>query len=313
MADTSDAVMAFGVDTSPTAALPVAADPGNMSWKKMNFVSHDFTPQSDTVRSKVIRPDAANQDARRFAGGFAGTLAMELARDSELETLMAYALRGAWASNVLKAGVAKAELVFEERVTEAGAPFYNRYRGAVIGGFALEVGTDGLADVRFPVTGRSIDDGAAALANAVYADAGTAPVLAGVDFTGLTLGGFVTTLDVESISIDLTNNLRADRKLGSKDPRAVPYGKRDVTIDFSAYFVNNEALQKFKADAPSSAQFGFTAPGVTAGFVFNFDRTRIATYGKPVPGENQTLKVAMQMIATYDATNGTDFRITRVA
>lgn len=306
MADTSDVQLAFATDTDPTAALA-----GAIPWKKINFVSHDFAPQADNVRSKVIRPDAATQDARRFSGGFAGTLAMELARDTELEELMAAALRGAWATNVLKAGVAKTQLVFEEKVVEGASPFYNRYRGARLGGFALEVTTDGVADIRFPVTGRSIDDATTIVATSTYTNAGTAPVLIGVDFTGLTLGGFTNQLDIDSITIDMTNNLRADRKLGSRDPRAVNYGKRDVTIDFNAFFRDNEALQKFKADPTASAAFGFTAEGGTSGFDFAFDRCRIVNYGKPIPGENQTIMVAISMVATYDSTNGTDFRITR--
>ena len=313
MADTSDVQMAYVIDTDASAALPIAAAPGNTAWKRINFVSHDLVPQSDTVRSRVIRPDAANQDARRFSGGWAGTLACELARDPELEDLMAYALRGAWASDVLKAGAAKTEVAFEERVVEGATPFYNRYRGGVIGGFALEVGTDGMADIRFPVSGRTIEDGTAALANSAYTAAGAAPVLAGVDFTALTLSGWTNQMDVDSITIDLTNNTRSDRKLGSADPRAVNYGKRDVTIDFRAFFEDNEALQKFKANATTAAAFGFTAPGGTAGFDFAFDRCRITSYGKPIPGENQTIMVSMSMVATYDATNGTDFRITRRA
>lgn len=311
MADTSDVQMAYVVDTDPAAALPVAAAPGNTAWKRINFVSHDFVPQSDTVRSRVIRPDAANQEARRFSGGWAGTLSMELARDPELEDLMAYALRGVWATNVLKAGAAKTEVAFEERVVEGANPFYNRYRGGVLGGFALEVGTDGMADIRFPVSGRTIEDGTAALANSAYTAAGTAPVLAGVDFTALTLTGWTNPLDVASISIDLTNNIRTDRRLGSPDPRAVNWGKRDVTIELSAFFEDNEALQKFKADPTVAASFGFTAPGGTAGFDFQFDRARITAYGKPIPGENQTIMVSLSMVATYDATNLTDFRVTR--
>lgn len=306
MADTSDAVLAFAADPTPDVALS-----GAIPWKYVNMVSHDFAPQADNVQSKVIRPDAAVQDVRRFSGGFAGTLSMELARDVELEDLMAAALRGAWASNVLKAGVAKSQLVFEEKVLEGASPFYNRYRGGVVGGFALEVGTDGLADIRFPVTGRKIDDATTAVATSTYSAAGSAPVLAGVDFTGLTLGGFTNTLDVESISIDMTNNLRSDRRLGSPDPRAIPYGKRNVNIEGTLYFEDNEALQKFKADPTVSGTFGFTAPGGTAGFDFYFGRLRIVSYGKPIPGENNTIMVTLGMMATYDATDGTDFKITR--
>lgn len=308
MADTSDVTLAFATDTNPSAVLA-----GAIPWKQVNFVSHDFTSQSDTVRSRAITPNAATRDARRFSGGFAGTLSMELARDPELEDLMASALRGAWASDVLKAGVARRSIVFEERVVEEAAPFYTRYRGGVLSGFALEVGTDGLVDIRFPVTGQRIEDDDAPVATATYAAAGAAPVLAGVDFTALTMTGWNDPLDVETITIDLTNNTRADRRLGSADPRSVNYGKREVGIDLSVYFTSNEAYQKFKADGLSAASFGFTVPGGTAGFDFSFDRVRVGSYGKPIPGENQTIMVSLGLIATYDATQGTDFRVTRRA
>lgn len=305
MADTSDAIMSFAADATPGSALGAA-----IVWQKINFVSHDLAPQADTVRSKVLRPDASTQEARRISGGWSGTLAMELARDTELESLMAAALRGTWVTNVLKAGVAKNTYVFEEKVTEI-TDFYQRYRGGVIGGFALEVQPDGLCDIRFPVSGLTMEDAIVITTTATYTNAGTAPILAGVDFTSLTLSGFTTTLDVESISIDMTQNTRSDRRLGSKDPRGIPYGKREVSVTLMAYFKDNEAFQKFKADGTTAAAFGFTAPGGTAGFDFAFARARVTSYGKPIPGENNTIKVSLGLTATYDSTDLTDFKITR--
>lgn len=306
MADTSDAVMAFALDATPGSALG-----SGIVWQKINFVSHDLAPQADTIRSKVLRPDAATQEARRISGGYSGTLAMELARDTELETLLAAALRGTWVTNVLKAGVAKPVYVFEEAVLEGAVTNYQRYRGAVIGGFALEVQPDGLCDIRFPISGLTLEDSTTITTTATYTAAGTAPVLAGVDFTSLTLSGFTTTLDVESISIDMTQNTRSDRRLGSKDPRGIPYGKREVGITLTAYFKDNEAFQKFKADGTTAATFGFTVPGGTAGFDFAFARCRVTSYGKPIPGENNTIKVQLGLTATYDTTDATDFKITR--
>lgn len=307
MADTSEAQLAFALDATPGSVLGSA-----IAWQKLNFVSHDFAPQADTVRSKVLRPDAATQEARRISGGYAGTLSMELARDSELENLMAYALRGTWVSNVLKAGVVKTNVVFEERVTEGVTNYYQRYRGAVLGGFMLEVQPDGLCDVRFPVSGLTMEDSLVITTTATYVNAGSAAVLAGVDFTSLSLSGFTTTLDVETISIDMTQNTRSDRKLGSKDPRGIPYGKREATINVTAYFADNEAFQKFKADPTTAASFGFVAPGGTAGFTFTFARCRVTSYGKPIPGENNTIKVSLTLTATYDTTDATDMKITRI-
>jgi len=298
--------MSFVTDATPGAALGSA-----LVWQRINFVSHDFAPQSDTIRSKVLRPDAATQEARRISGGYSGTLAMELARDAELETLMAAALRGAWVTNVLKAGVVKTSLCFEETVKEGASTFYQRYRGAVIGGFALEVQPDGICDIRFPVSGLTLEAATTITTGATYTASGTAPVLMGVDFTSLSLSGFTTTLDVESISIDMTQNTRADRRLGSRDPREIPYGKREATINLVAYFRDNDAFTRFQADPTTAATFGFTAPGGTAGFDFAFMRCRVTGYGKPIPGENNSVKVNLTLTATYDTTDLTDMKITR--
>ncbi len=305
--DTSESQLAYALDPTPGAPLG-----SGIAWQKLNFVSHDINPSAESTRSKVLRPDASTQDARRTSFSIGGTLAMELARDPELEALMAIALRGTWVSNVLKAGVAKSLVAFEDKLTtDAGAAAYTRHRGCGLGGFALEVSQDGLADIRFPIMGWDTETAAAITTTATYVNAGTAPVAAGVDFTGLTLSGLTNQLDLESISIDMTNNMRTDRKLGSQKPRGTAWGQREVNIEMTAWWEDNEAYEKFKADGVTAASFGFTPPGGTAGFDFAFDRCRFSSFGRPIPGQNQTIQATLGLIATYDSTNGTDFRITR--
>lgn len=306
MSDTSDVTLAFAVDTNPSAAIPAST-----AWNLLNFVSEDFDPDVDTSMSKALRPDASNKEVRVTRIGASGTLAVELSRDPELDILLAAALRGAWVSNTLKAGILKTKLMFEEKVLEGALPFYNRFRGVVLGGFSLNAGTDGMVDLTFPIQGLTIEDGTAITTTATYVQPGTTPVLAGVDFTGLTDSGLTTQLDVASVSFDMTSNVRSDPKMGSKSPRDTPFGKRTITISASLYFANNEAFQKFKAEGTRSVSFGFSTPGVTSSIVFTWGRCRATNYGKPIPGENQTIMVAAEFTATYDPTSATDFYITR--
>lgn len=307
--DTSEAQLSYVLDPTPNAAFAAA-----LAWQKLNFVSHDINPAAESTRSKVLRPDASTQDARRTSFSIGGTLAMELARDAELEALMAIALRGSWVTNVLKSGVAKSFVAFEDKMTtDAGAAAYTRHRGCLLNGFALEVSEDGMADIRFPVIGLDTETSAAITTTATYVNAGTAPVCAGVDFTGLTLGGWTNQMDLESISIDMTNNGRTDRKLGQQKPRGAAWGQREVNIEFTAWWRDNEAYDKFKADGVQTATFGFTPPGGTAGFDFLFGRTRLSSFGRAIPGANQTVQATVGLIATYDSTTGTDFQITRRA
>lgn len=306
MADTSDVQLAFANDALPNAALPNA-----LAWFPFNFVSHDLSPQSESVQSKAIRPDAALKEVRRTSSSSAGTIAVELSRDPELDVLLAYALRGAWVSNILKAGVARNLLVFEEKVLEDVAPSYTRYRGCLINGFSLSASTDGMVDVTFPIQGQAIEDAVVVTTGATYAQPGNEAVLAGVDFTGLTDSGLTTQLDVASVSFDMTNNGRSDQKLGQAAPRSVSWGKRVTTITASLFFTSHEAFQQFKADPVRAIAFGFKDPGSPKSIAFSWPRCRATSFGKPIPGENQTIMVAVEFTATYDGTSATDFRITR--
>lgn len=306
MADTSDVTLAFATDATPGSALGSA-----IAWQLLNFVSEDFDPDTSTTQSKTIRPDASLKDVRVTQIASGGTLACELSRDPEFDTLLAAALRGAWVSNVLKAGVVKTKFAFEEKVLEGASPFYTRYRGITLGGFSLNATADGIVDVTFPAQGMTIEDAVTTTTGATYVQPGTTSVLAGVDFTGLTDSGLTTQLDVNTVSFDMTNNLRSDPKMGSKTPRDTPYGKRVTTIKANLYFASNEAFQKFKAEGVRAVSFGFVTPGATAGLTFSWPRCRATNYGKPIPGENQTIMVDVEFTATYDGTAATDFSITR--
>jgi len=308
MADTSDVQLAYAIDANPTAALG-----SGIAWQLLNFVSEDIDPDIETAQSKVIRPDASLKEVRRMAERSTGTLAMELSRDAEFDALLAISLRGSWVSNQLKAGVAKSLIVVEERTMEGTSAFYNRFRGCLLNGFTLNATTDGMVDVTFPVLGLQTEDATAITTTATYVQPGTTPVLAGVDFTGLTDSGLTAQLDVGSVSFDMTNNGRQDAKLGSKTPRSVSWGKRVTTITAELFFASNEALQRFKADPVRAVSFGFKTPDATSQINFNWGRCRATNYGKPIPGENQTIMVQIEFTATYDPTSATDFNITRVA
>lgn len=306
MADTSDVTLAFAVDNTPGAALGTG-----IAWKLLNFVSEDLDPDVGTVQSKMIRPDASLKEVRRNSLSSSGNVVTELTCDPEFQDLLAYAMRGAWTTNVLKAGVAKQLVVFEEKVMEGASPFYSRFRGCLLNGFSLSASADGMVDVTFPVIGMTIEDGTAITTTATYVQPGTKPVLAGVDFTGLTDSGLTTQLDVESLSFDMTNNARTDAKMGSAAPRSASWGQRVTTITATLYFASNEAFQKFKADGVRSVSFGFSTPGETSSITFSWARCRATNYGKPIPGANRTIKVEVEFTATYDSTDGTDFKITR--
>lgn len=306
MADTSDTTLAYAIDASD-AALPAA-----LSWQLLNFVSFDGAPQINTTQSKVIRPDASLKDVRRTGSSSAGTLAMELAADPEVYALLAMALRGAWVSNTLKAGVARTKIAIEEKSIGDSGAAYSRYRRSMLNGFTLAA-ADGLVDITFPLTGTTIEDDVVITNGGTYVQPGNAPVLAGVDFTGLTDSGLTVQLDVASINIDMTNNGRSDNKLGSQFARSTSWGKRTITITASLFFASNEAFQRFKSEAVRSVSFGFKDPGSTASIGFNFGRCRPTSYGKPIPGENQTIMVATEFTATYDPTSQTDFSITRTS
>jgi hypothetical protein len=303
VADTSDGTMAFITEAT------YGVTPASPAFKGLRFTSETLSQNVDTLISNEIRPDATVADVRRSTVQTGGEIQFELASDTNFQDLMAAALRGTWTTNVLKGGVLKPSFTFERKITGAATTTYMRFLGSRIESFSLNVSPEQLVTGSMGIVGASHTTGTAILSGATYTGAGSNPVMAGADITAIALSG-VAGVDYLSATLNVTNNLRVQRKLGTTAARGVGYGRRQITGEIMAYFEDTAAYTTFLSDSVPSLTF--TVTNGANSYAVSMPKIRITSGEVPNDGNDNDFIVKLGYQAIFDSGISSDIQITRV-
>ncbi len=303
MADTSDSSMAF------IAEATYGVTPATPAFKGLRFLSETLSQSVDTLVSNEIRTDATVADVRRSTVQCSGEIQFELAAEPNFQDLMAAALRGAWTANVAKGGVLKPSYTFERKIIGAATTTYMRFLGCRVESLSLNIVPDQLVTGSLGVTGASHATATAVITGATYTAAGTQAVMAGADITAIALSG-VAGVDYMSATLNITNNLRVQRKLGTTSARGVGYGRRQITGEIQAYFEDVTAYNTFINDSVPSLTFTVTNGGQN--YQFNIPKIRITSGEVPNDGNDNDFMVKLGYQAIFDSGISSDIQITRV-
>lgn len=302
MADSSENTLAVIAEATAgtTPATPV--------FRLARIVSENLVANFETLVSNEIRADATVSDVRRTGVSVSGDISFELHKASIFEDLLAASVRGAWATNVVKGGVLKPSFTMERKIVGSVADAYLRFVGSRIGGFSLNLTPDEIITGSLKVMGTAHTADTAIITGATYTAASTTPVMAGVDVTSLAVSG-IAGVDYTSMTIDVDNSLRVQRKLGSTSARGVGYGRRQVTGTLTAYFEDLTAYNAFlNDDTPSIVA---TATDGTDTFTITVPKIRITGGEAPTPGNDQDVMLTLNWQGVYDSGLQTDIQISR--
>jgi hypothetical protein len=302
MADTNENTIGViaEVTAGTTPATPVFAN--------LRITSETLVANYESLVSQELRPDATVAEVRRTGVSVAGDINFELHKATMMDTLLAAALRGTWASDTLKGGVLKPTYSFERVVQGAVGDGYFRFVGSRIGGLSLSFSPDEMGTGTMSVmgTGHTVDD--AIITGATYTAVGSSPPMAGVDVSSLSVSG-ISGVDYMNMTLEVDLALRLQRKLGSTSARGIGYGKRQVTGTLSAYFEDIGAYEAFVNNA--SPSIIATVSDGTNSYTITLPKVRFLTGEVPTPGENQDVMVNLNYQAIYDSTLTTDIQIVR--
>lgn len=302
MADTSDGTLAFIAEVTP------GVTPATPAFKYIRMTGETLSQNVDTLVSNEIRPDAMVADVRRSTVQVGGEINFELSKDTNFEDLMSAAMRGTFAANVLKGGVVKNSFTFERKIVGASVTNYLRFLGCRIETFSLNIQPDQIVTGSMGVMGTSHETDTSIITGATYGAAGTNAVMAGADVTAIALSG-VAGVDYLSATINLTNNLRVQRKLGTTAARGVGYGRRQISGEIKAYFEDTNAYNTFIND--STPALSCTISDGTNSYAINVPKIRITSGEVPNEGNDNDFIVTLGYTALYDSGISSDMQITR--
>lgn len=302
-ADSSETLLSIVPETAWSAAVTTPA------FKNVRFTGESLTHKIENTVSEEIRPDAEVSDLIQVGQSADGDLQFELSYDPTLQILLAAALRGDWNANVLKAAVLKPSFLAEKKFETGATDQIHRFGGVRVGNMNLSIQAKQKISGSFSVMASRGVAATTPIAGATYAAAGTNGVMAAPDVATITIGGIATPLFFTDLSIALNNNLRQQAAIGHLGLVGIGYGRREVTVNMTAYFEDGSLYDLFVAGAPASLAYSISDGANKYDIVL--PRLKLTQGNVLAGGNNQDVMCQAAAQALVDPTLGTSIQITR--
>jgi hypothetical protein len=216
--------------------------PATPAFTNVRFTGENLQPAKETVRSQEIRPDRNVTDEIMVGRSVSGNMDFELSYgtfDDLLESLFHAEWDAVDETLINGANIGQAFTAERTLKLNDGTSHYSRFTGLVVNSMSLSVSSGALVTGSFDVMGKFGGADTTAIAGATYAEAPQTRVInAATHFAGLTMTGLAGggTPLIQSIELNITNNLRAQRAVGSIDNVGMGAGQYEVTGTITAYF-----------------------------------------------------------------------------
>lgn len=301
------------VDSSQTRLASIVeatygTTPATPVFLNQRFVSESLNANIENETSNEIRADRNVTDLIQVGADAGGSVDFELSYgsfDAWLESLMF----GAWSTNVLKNANTQKSFTIEKTFEAGATDQYHRFTGCVANSLSLAVQAKKVVTGTFDFVAKGATTGQAIISGATYTAANSNPVInAAANFGSLAMTG-VTSPELMSLNLKITNNLRRQDVVGSLDARGIGTGRFEVTGDLVAYFTNAEIYDLFLAGTATDLAFRL---GGASSLKYLFEMANIKfEKGEIIAGGNdQDVMAKMSFRALYDGTDNT-LQITR--
>jgi hypothetical protein len=274
-------------------------------FKSLRFTSSDLQFSAESTQSEEIRSDRNVPDLVRTAISVSGSVGFELSY-GDFNPFISAALSTSTqldgTGTFIKNGVAKTYFTFEDSVLASGTTYFNKFYDCEVDTFTLNVAEGAILTGTMGVMGRTSSTGTTSDDANGYTAAGTNPVynavsmVSAIELDGAAVG------EVQSLTINVSNNKREQRAIGKQGLAGVGDGQFVVTGDMTIYFANNTLYQKFLADQTFTFRLLLDdATGATNGnqIEIQMPRVKFGNVTRSITGNNQDVLLQVEYQAIY--------------
>ena len=280
--------------------------PSTPSFKPLPHTGTSLGLSKDAIESEKLRGDRQVEDFRHGNKSVAGDITSELeygAFDDVLEAVFC----GTWTSDVLKTGTTRRSFTIERKFGDLATPEYHRHTGCEMNTFGLSVAPNSMVTATFGVIGKDLAIATSVVTGASYAsDAGNSPF---DSFTGSINEGGSSIATVTALELSIENGIEPLFTVGSQTTSRPSIGKSRATGTLTTYFESKALYEKFLNETSSSLDLTLTD---LDGNSYQIELGNVKyNSGQPDVGGEGTITIAMEFVALYDGTDGSNIVITR--
>jgi hypothetical protein len=288
--------------------------PTSPAFQTMRYVSANIRLTKQVDISPEIRADRNVPGITDIGRAVQGDISTRLSYGT-FDVWLSRVLAGAWATNVLKNGVAHSAGTLEFTYEQGATDSYIRYRGCRINSLDLQItarqaitASWGFMGIGSPTPTTAILSGATYAAPTTTEDFNAGLNVANLSLTSATM---VSSPKVQSLNLRIVNNIYANDVVGAYDVDSHGFGRFEVTGTARIYFESLAVYTAIMAHEDVAISFDLTDAAGNS-YEVEIPKVKFLDGGPPVPGNGQAVIIECPFQGFYDSSSGATITITRI-
>ncbi|PZP15675.1 MAG: phage tail protein [Sphingomonas hengshuiensis] len=303
-ANSSETRIAFVAETA------FGVTPATPTFKTLRTTGGGVRTNKQTSISDELRADRNVVDEALIGLGAGGAYPFELSYGT-FDDFLASALRGAWATNVLKNGVTPSYLTVEETLELGATDSFSRFTGCSVNTLSLAIPARGKVTGSLGLMAQKETLATTIITGATYTAPSTEPILtSAAHVAALALTGVTPALKLRSLNLEISNNLRERPVIGSMYSEEHGAGRCNVTGTLEAYFEGGGQYQSVLDHASGALAFTIGA-ATTKKYTVSLPKIILLDGARQIGGNEDDVILSIPYRAVFDATAGCSIQITR--
>ncbi len=280
------------------------------NWVYTRFTGESLTATTERQDSSEIRADRMIASSPKVKRTVSGGLDIELS-PTTFDDFIEAAMCGTWTSDVLEIGTEQPSFSLEKEFEDLGK--FQVFTGMRVGQMSLTIPAGGILTGSFNFQGAGESrPSTSAVGTGTPTEADTNDVYTGTsDFGTISINGSSTGFCINSISLELNNNLREITCLGKEFPENISYGSASLTGSFEAYLTDELWDLYDSVSDNDDVEISFPVSDGTNSYTFYIPRSKLSADSPQAGSKDSDVMATISFTALLDATEGTSFRITR--
>lgn len=297
--DTSKSDLAFGVQIDGTTQ--------QTSLNKLRNTGSSLQFTAESTQSQEIRADRNVTDIIRTQSSVSGNVDFELSYatfDPFIEGVLSSTKTGTGTAidpYTIVNGVEKKYFTLERSFETGATDQYEQYGSCEVDTMSLNIAASEIITGSMGLIGLGATQSTTSIDADGYAPANTNRVFNSVNMVNSVLeGGTEYKSNVQSLSLDIANNKRESRAIGSEAPSCIGDGQFVVTGQITVYFKDNVLYDKFLNETVTSLVIELEDDAGNQ-MIITMPKVLYTNVAREIPGNNEDVLVVLDYQAIYDA------------
>ena len=276
------------------------------SFANLPFSTHSLNLTKDILAGTDIQADRMSRVNRQGNRQVGGDIVVDL-RDGDYDLLLESAMLGAFATNVLKVGVAPKFFSIEDFAADIDQA--RLFTGMSVSSMAISLAPNQMVTTTFSMVGKDMTISATEKTQDAASGAQPFDAYSG-DISIGTVGSPSAVAIVTALDFTLNNAYAPTFVIGDDSAPSLEYGRAEVEGTLTAYFEDASLINRFLNETETAIRVSVDDPTGANAYIFDFPKVKINSADVGVDGPTSRM-ITMSFVALYDSTMGTNLQITR--